>query len=137
MITILDEGFEIGASRFLPLLEIVAGKLAIKGSLTIKLGSRDESRRLNTQFLGREYATDVLSFAIEQELPDGFYLGDVFICLPVARDQAKSGGDSLEKELFTLMVHGVLHLAGHDHETDDGEMLALQEKLVTEILKDG
>ena len=135
MVTILDEGFEIGAPRFLPLLDIVVVKLSIEGNLTIKIGSSDESRRLNTQFLGRKYATDVLSFPIEQELPDGFYLGDIFICLPMARDQAKSSGISLEKELFTLMIHGILHLNDHDHEADDGEMLTLQEKLVTEIWK--
>ena len=135
-VIILDEGFEIGAARFIPLLEKVVGDLSLPGTITIKIGGSEESRRLNTEFLEKEYPTDVLSFPIGQEMPDGYYLGDVFICLPVAAEQAGSQGHSLERELFILMVHGILHLAGHDHETDGGELLALQAELVARIWKE-
>ena len=135
-VTILDEGFEIDAARFLPLLENVVRDLSLPGRITIKIGGDEESRSLNKEFLGKDHATDVLSFPLGQEMPDGYYLGDVFICLPVAEDQAGSQGHSLNRELFILMVHGILHLAGRDHETDGGEMLALQEELVARIWKE-
>ena len=90
-VTILDEGFEIDAARFLPLLENVVRDLSLPGGITIKIGGDEESRRLNKEFLGKDHATDVLSFPLGQEMPDGYYLGDVFICLPAAEDQAACG----------------------------------------------
>ena len=71
-----------------------------------------ELRRLNRQFLGNDYATDVLSFP-----PD-----EMAISLDRARAQAKELGHSLDEELRILMLHGALHLCGMDHETDSGEM---------------
>ncbi len=76
-----------------------------------------ELQRLNREFRGKDYATDVLSFPGE----DG-YLGDIAISLGRARAQAKAFGHSVEDELRVLMLHGVLHLTGLDHETDAGEM---------------
>ena len=67
-------------------------------------------RSLNRRFRGEDRTTDVLSFAGE-----GDYLGDIAISVPRARTQARAGGHSLEAELQLLVVHGVLHLLGHDH----------------------
>jgi probable rRNA maturation factor len=76
-----------------------------------------ELRRLNAGYLGKDFATDVLSFPGE-----GDYLGDIAISLGRARSQAKVFGHSVEDELRILMLHGVLHLTGLDHETDGGRM---------------
>jgi probable rRNA maturation factor len=74
-----------------------------------------ELRRLNRQFRGKDYATDVLSF------PSGDG-GEIAISLDRAAAQAEEHGHSLANEVRILMLHGVLHLSGLDHETDSGEM---------------
>ena len=78
-----------------------------------------ELRRLNRQFRGKNYATDVLSFPAAE--PNGL-AGDIAISIDRARAQAAEHGHSLDDELRILMLHGALHLAGMDHETDSGEM---------------
>ena len=78
-----------------------------------------ELRRLNRTFLGNDYPTDVLSF------PSGMAagsLGDVAISLDRAREQARDHSHSVENELKILMLHGLLHLLGMDHERDGGAM---------------
>jgi len=78
-----------------------------------------ELRRLNRQFLGKDYATDVLSF------PDGngrTFLGEMAISAGRAREQAAGYGHSTDQEICILMLHGLLHLLGMDHETDRGRM---------------
>lgn len=76
-----------------------------------------ELRRLNAQFRGKDSATDVLSFPGT----DG-HLGDLAISAPRARAQAREFGHTTEEEVRILMLHGVLHLLGMDHETDGGRM---------------
>jgi probable rRNA maturation factor len=78
-----------------------------------------EMRRLNKQFRGRNAATDVLSFPAGGQ--DGF-AGDLAISLDRAKLQAREHGHSLATEVRILMLHGALHLAGMDHESDSGEM---------------
>lgn len=78
-----------------------------------------ELRRLNRQFLGRDYPTDVLSFP--QPGPDGF-LGEMAISVDRAVEQARRYGHGLDEEIGVLMLHGLLHLVGMDHETDRGRM---------------
>jgi probable rRNA maturation factor len=78
-----------------------------------------EMERLNRQFLGHAYATDVLSFP--QPGPDGF-LGEIAISADRAAEQAREHGHRLEEEVSILLLHGVLHLLGLDHENDGGEM---------------
>ena len=85
-------------------------------------------RRLNHEFRGRDAVTDVLSFAGETT-PEGFHLGDVVISVPAARRQAAERGADPEREIRILLLHGVLHCLGFDHESDDGEMVALESKL--------
>ncbi len=75
--------------------------------------------RLNSQFLGKKYATDVLSFP-EREPAD--FLGELAISRQRAAAQARQHGHSLEKEIQILMLHGLLHLLGMDHERDRGRM---------------
>lgn len=83
-------------------------------------------RELNKLFRGKDSTTDVLSFPHK---PDQFgdhqdFLGDIVISAQQAQLQAAANGLSLDLELKQLILHGLLHLAGHDHETDNGEMNA-------------
>lgn len=78
-----------------------------------------ELRRLNRQFLGHNYATDVLSFPSRVSTGS---LGDLAISLERAKEQASEHGHSTAEELKILMLHGVLHLLGMDHERDRGTM---------------
>jgi len=83
-----------------------------------------ELRRLNRDFRGKDYATDVLSFPAAET---GF-LGDIAISLGRARAQAREFGHPVEQEVQILMLHGVLHLLGHDHETDSGAMARAEKR---------
>ena len=81
-------------------------------------------RRWNREFLGKDYATDVLSFPA-----DNGRLGDIAISLARARAQAREHGHSAEEEVRILMLHGLLHLLGLDHESaSDGGRMARAEK---------
>ena len=87
--------------------------------LTIVITGNAQLRSLNRAFREVDAPTDVLSFATdEQPRPDTIYLGDVIISYPKAREQAQAGGHPIEAELQLLVVHGVLHLLGHDHYTE-------------------
>ena len=83
-----------------------------------------ELRRLNRDFRGKDYATDVLSFPSAH--PSS--LGDLAISLGRARAQARQYGHSTEQEVQILMLHGVLHLTGLDHETDGGRMARAEKR---------
>ena len=135
---VVDVGnFKVKAKFYRDRLKAVAKELNLnpKGTIVIKLGNREESQRLNRQYLKKDYPTDVLSFPFNEALPDGFYVGDIFICYPIAQQQALENNITTEAELFRLMVHGLLHLYGYDHETDSGQMLSLQEQLVETYLE--
>jgi len=132
-IQILDQGYTIDRAFFRSKLETAARRIGLGGTVAIKLGGNDESRRLNATYLKKDVATDVLSFPIHQQLPEGYHAGDVFVCVTVAESQAESAGVCLKKELLTLMLHGLLHLAGYDHETDRGQMRRLQIDLMAEL----
>jgi len=88
--------------------------------VNLHLVSDSEIRRLNKKYRQQDQVTDVLSFPINQKLPDGrYYLGDVVISLPTANKNASSHGSSLERELGSLAEHGFLHLLGVHHRGDD------------------
>jgi probable rRNA maturation factor len=87
------------------------------GDLTVVLADDAQIRDLNRAYRGIDEPTDVLSFPAAEKDPDTGrdYLGDVIICLPQAKAQAAAAGHSLEVEVQVLVIHGVLHLLGHDH----------------------
>ncbi len=90
---------------------------------------------LNRTWRGVGAPTDVLSFPDGETLPDGLrFLGEIVISVDTARAQARRLGHSLERELEELTLHGVLHLAGYDHEADGGEMERLELDLREELL---
>jgi probable rRNA maturation factor len=79
-------------------------------------------RRLNREYRKKDRSTDVLAFAMrEAKSPHSTLLGDVVISIPTARRQAREGGRSLDEELTVLLVHGILHLCGYDHERSEPE----------------
>jgi len=85
--------------------------------------SDSELRRLNREFRGKDVPTDVLSFPSE----DG-RLGDIAVSAGRARAQAREFGHSIEQEIQILLLHGVLHLLGMDHETDRGRMARAEKR---------
>ena len=93
------------------------------GHLAVELVDADRIRSLNSEHRGRDRPTDVLSFPVDERGPSGGAreLGDVVICPEHTQDLAEA------------VVHGVLHLCGYDHETDDGEMLALQDRVMARL----
>lgn len=93
-------------------------------------------RTLNRHFRGKDQPTDVLSFPANFVQPDGLlYLGDVAISLETAARQASEGDVSLDRELRVLLLHGIVHLCGFDHESDEGEMDALEARLRRELIR--
>jgi len=102
--------------------------------------TKEEIKRLNHEYRSIDQVTDVISFALRDEdtLESDVYiptLGDVFICLDVAKEQAESYQHSLEREVGFLACHGFLHLLGYDHEGDeDAEaMFSKQEAILSEV----
>lgn len=90
-----------------------------------RITSDRELRQLNHDFLGKDYATDVLSFPAPS--PDGA-LGDIAISVERAEAQASEFGHDTTTEIEVLLLHGVLHLLGYDHETDRGRMKRAETK---------
>ena len=88
-------------------------------------------KELNRGFRGKNKATDVLSFPAFENA-HGF-AGDLAISTETAQRQADEHGHPLDIELRILMLHGILHLAGHDHEADTGEMRALEAQLQVKL----
>ncbi len=106
---------------------------ATDAEVAIILLDPEPMQALNREYRSLDEVTDVLAFPIDErdELPAGMprLLGDVVICLDRCAEQAAEQGHSPGAELVVLSVHGVLHLLGYDHETDDGAMLVLQDTL--------
>ncbi len=113
-----------GLSRF---LNRARTAVALDGSVEVLLTSDAEMQRLNRTFRKKNKATDVLSFPAAREA-EGL-AGDLAISLDTAARQAAEQGHSLRDELRILLLHGLLHLAGEDHEADTGEMAAREEQL--------
>jgi probable rRNA maturation factor len=103
-------------------------------AVTIVLVSDSAIRKLNKQYRGRDYVTDVLSFPTEPEqFENHSSLGEIVIAMDRAATQAKENGLTLQNEIEQLILHGLLHLCGYDHETDNGEMNRLELKLRKEL----
>ena len=89
-------------------------------------------KKLNRQFRGKNYSTDVLSFptkAEDFESDNQSHLGEVVISVERAAAQAKENGLTFSNEVEQLILHGLLHLSGYDHDTDNGEMSRLELRL--------
>jgi probable rRNA maturation factor len=117
-------------ARFLGLAQ---SAVRLKGQVTVLLTTDAAIRKLNKQFRGKNKATDVLSFPAEgigaEEIA-----GDLAISVTTALGQAAEQGHTLSTEIKVLILHGLLHLAGYDHEADTGQM-ARRERLLRGKLK--
>lgn len=103
--------------------ERLSADVAGGGTFCCAIGSDRMLQELNAQFRGKDSPTDVLSFPSPS--PSG-YLGDLAISLGRARAQAEEHGHAVEDEVCILLLHGLLHLMGHDHETDRGRMRRIE-----------
>lgn len=116
--------------RWREFAERALGKIGVdESSATVAFVSDRAMRDLNRRWRGKRGTTDVLSFPSEQdefERAEGATLGDVVISVEQAARQAEEHGLEFEAEVAQLILHGLLHLCGYDHETDDGEMNALE-----------
>ena len=98
------------------------------GELSLVLVGNHEIRDLNRKYRKKDEPTDVLSFPPEPPLPPALrLLGDVVISVEQAATQAREGGETLEMELETLLIHGILHLLGYDHERSAREARRMQQ----------
>jgi probable rRNA maturation factor len=120
---------EAGTRRLLPWLTPLVAALAPEAeALSVRFAGDRAMRLANRRFRGKDKTTDVLSFPGEEAGIEG-YLGDILISIPTARRQAMEAGHSVDREVKTLLLHGILHCLGHDHETDQGEMERLERRL--------
>ena len=115
----LDDAGPSGLERFVREARKLAG---VRGEVAVLVAGRRRIQELNRRFRRKNKPTDVLSFPRE----DG---GDIAICAEIARDNARRFGHSTAAELKVLVLHGLLHLAGYDHETDQGEMARKETRL--------
>jgi probable rRNA maturation factor len=113
---------------------LAAAGAPAEGELSVTCLPENEMCDLNRAFRGTDAVTDVLAFDLSD---DRGLLGDVYVCPPVARRNAKEWGVTPEEELVRLVVHGVLHLLGYDHPEGDGrfesEMFRLQEEVLRRL----
>jgi probable rRNA maturation factor len=130
MMAMIDFENRTGLGIALSPLEEIAARLSEK-TIELILTSDEEIEKLNVEFRSVDKATDVLSFPTE-----GFFaapLGSVVISIDTAKRQAEEFGHSIESEIAILFLHGVLHLLGYDHESDEGEMIAAENALQKEF----
>lgn len=117
------QAFAAKALRVLP---------ASAAGVTVAFVSDRVMRELNRRWRGQTGTTDVLSFPADQdefEKSEGPTLGDVVISVEQAARQAQENGLTLDQEIAQLILHGLLHLCGYDHSTDNGEMNRLERRL--------
>jgi probable rRNA maturation factor len=114
-----------GLTRFLNRAREAVG---LHGEIDVLLADDASLRRLNKTFRGKNKSTDVLSFPAPKEIC-AVHAGDLAISLETAERQAIVYGHSLRDEIRILLLHGLLHLSGLDHETDNGEMAVRENEL--------
>jgi probable rRNA maturation factor len=134
---------QFGESFFKDILNIAAEDLHIKetAEVSVNLVGPAKIKSLNLKYRNKDKETDVLSFPLEDDSLKKYGimpLGDIFICPAYVEKKIKATGESLDKTMAHLAVHGFLHLLGYDHETSeaDAEKMSLQEqKILTKFLK--
>jgi probable rRNA maturation factor len=149
---LVDEGVEAGVEP--AWLEDVAQRVLAaeeanaKTEVGIVVTGQEMVQQLNRNFRGRDEPTDVLAFSAREEAdglppfippPDGLlHLGEVIISYPQAAIQAEEHGHSLKKELTILLIHGLLHLLGYEHEKADAERkMQAREKELLKLIEGG
>lgn len=128
-------------------LSLIVDELNITGNFSFNVITPDYIRSLNKEYRDKDESTDVLTFRLDdgESFPsfdeeEDEELGDIFVCLEKAKENSVSFAVSLEEEVFRLALHGVLHLLGYDHETNDFKcepMLIKQEDLINKLKLSG
>ena len=109
-----------------------AAALAQDAKVTVRIVGEIEGRRLNREFRGKDHPTNVLTFAYPEQRP---LAGDIVLCAPVVRQEAMAQGLSLPAHYAHLVVHGMLHLQGYDHERAAAAevMESMESEIVTQL----
>ncbi len=112
----------------------MAAALASPAAVTVRFVGRGEGRHLNRQYRGRDYATNVLTFAYGRT-PGGALAGDIVLCAPVVAREARAQGRLLREHYAHLTVHGALHLQGYDHQraADAARMERCEARILTKL----
>jgi len=107
--------------------------------VSILLTDDEEVRELNRSFRGKDYPTDVLSFSIDEEVGGKRILGDVVISVDTAKRQAGERGETLTQTINRLLIHGILHLLGYDHEKspEDAVVFKKMEEMICDRVGGG
>ena len=127
------------SSRRLKQVALVLLRLAKRedAELSLALIGNAEMQKLNARYRHKDYCTDVLSFPAAKNLPmQAPMLGDVIISVDKAREQAQEHRHTLDREIVTLLIHGIVHLLGYDHERSAREariMVRLENKMVRRL----
>lgn len=119
----------------------IRAALAAPAQLAVRIVDEDEGRALNRDYRGKDYATNVLTFAYGEDRPAGAgeeappLEADLVLCAPVVEREAREQGRSLEAHYAHLLVHGTLHAQGHDHEeADEAERMEALESAILQRL---
>ncbi len=138
LINNLDENIEelVEVRKF---IDFALTKLDLKNVMfNVIIIDNEQIHRINKEYRGIDRPTDVISFALEDDetfiKTDKRILGDIYISIDKARQQAEEYGHKLLRELCFLTIHGILHLLGYDHMTKEDEevMFGLQERILSE-----
>jgi probable rRNA maturation factor len=124
------------------IIRLTAQELGLDNNFTVSvlLVGDQKIRTLNKQYRNKDKVTDVLSFSAQEGIPlpkeeQTNYLGEIFICYPQIKKQAKKFDQTIKQEFCLLLIHGFLHLAGYDDQTqkDYQQMKKIQDKIFTKI----
>ena len=145
MYTLETNGFEIDGEKIGKSLDYFIKRINLDGNFSVTFVSDEEIEELNREYREKDEPTDILTFALsdgdEYPNPEGEKeLGDVFISLESMRRNAREFEVPDDEELERLLLHGLLHLSGMDHKSNDfssEEMLLLQEKILREKRGEG
>ncbi|HIV98354.1 MAG TPA: rRNA maturation RNase YbeY [Candidatus Ornithospirochaeta avicola] len=136
---------EIDEGSVLSFIENASRALGLEGNFSLSFISDDEMRRLNNEYRNMDSSTDVLTFALDDDASFPSFdfeekeLGDIFISPSFIRKNSEEFSVPYSQELMRLVLHGMMHLMGYDHESNDfekEEMLIKQEEILRAILLD-
>lgn len=137
MIVNLQRKVKIAVADYKPFAKLLVETVdeATQRSFSVAFVSDKRMKELNSFFRDKDSTTDVLSFPVQPEEfePESESLGDIVISLEQAEKQAEENKLTLELEIKQLVLHGLLHLCGYDHEVDNGEMNARELELRREL----
>jgi probable rRNA maturation factor len=113
----------------------LAAALSQSAEITVRFVGAAEGRKLNRAYRGRDYATNVLSFGYDRPGRGAVLSGDIVLCAPVLRREAREQGKTLAAHTAHLTVHGALHLQGHDHQSRSAatRMEALEKRILAKL----